>query len=77
MPGPVDLRGAVFLLTSSVGAQEVRAIDFKPANDPADDAALEPALEQGLEALRSATRSWLASRPALGGRLSNSHVPFV
>ncbi len=69
--GAVSVRHALFVLTSSVGGVElaragIGARDFGRQST-----------EAAVEVVKQATRSWCANRPALGGRLSNSQVPFV
>jgi hypothetical protein len=81
--GTVDLRRAVFVLTSQVGEaalamQGVTNLTPHRATQAAGGgAAAESGTDAVIEVIRTETRAWAAARPALGGRLSNSQVPFV
>ena len=73
--GTVDLRRAVFLLTSAVGAAALHRQGVTNAHGAGVGAGLNTGAV--IDVIRAETRAWAAARPALGGRLSNSQVPFV
>ena len=76
----VDLRNAIFILTSNTGAQALRSQGITARSfyerQPTEDAS--QITSQVNRIINDAVGKWLSrSRPALGGRLSNSVVPFV
>lgn len=76
----VDLRMATFILTSNVGAPALRSRDITAGSfyerQPADGQS--HATSEVTRIINEGVAQWLSrSRPALGGRLSNSAVPFV
>jgi len=92
----VDLRRAVFILTSTVGAAALKRqgiSNLSPysalptsssASASSSSAVKSDPNSKGvagtgavIEVIRTETRAWASARPALGGRLSNSQVPFV
>ena len=71
--GAVDVRKATFILTSEVG----RAALVRAGVGATGGGSRGTTTEAVVEILKGATRQWASARPALGGRLSNSQVPFV
>ena len=67
----IDMRQAVFILTSEVGKEELIAKGVTHSDFSSRTS------EEVIEVIKQATRKWVSARPALGGRLSNSQVPFV
>jgi hypothetical protein len=76
----VDLRMATFILTSNVGGTALRSreITSRSFYEPQSGGGASQLTSEVTRIINEGVAQWLSrSRPALGGRLSNSAVPFV